>query len=181
MLNQSTFRIVLTLSAVALSIKCTDIHYMDNFEPLKYFGRWYQVARTKASGKQTYDYVFSEYHQGPNQTIALRNWFRREDGSYGGVEGWGEADASGLPGRFKFHIEVPLSEDIITNYWIVDTDYYNWAIIYSPSTGLLKEQDTAFVLSRMVPMDHDVLSYTFAFMEKYTGLTEDMFDMTNSL
>ena len=147
--------------------KCPDHEVVKNFDLLKYLGRWYDIQHYQASFAKGGACGGAEYTLNDDGSVRVYNSQKIN----------GELDD--ILGRavISFPEQVPLEGKLnVTfeggpksfNYWILDTDYTNYSIVWScGSAGALVHYELAWVLSRVPYIDGDILDKVNANIDRY--------------
>ena len=120
-----------------------DLALQQNFDPSQYMGTWYEQFRSKDMRFEKYDQVQARYSLNPDQSVTVVNsQFNTDKNFVDAIKG--KAFFNGAQGSVKFFWYVPGGD-----YRVVDTDYTNYAIVYSSYRilGLIK-QEHAWILTR---------------------------------
>ncbi|XP_050015861.1 apolipoprotein D isoform X2 [Alexandromys fortis] len=136
--------------------KCPSPPVQENFDVKKYLGRWYEIEKIPASFEKG-NCNQANYSQMENGNIKVLNQELRPDGTVNQVEG--EATQSNLsePAKLgvKFFELMPSAP-----YWILATDYENYALVYSCTTIIwLFHVDYAWILGRNPFLPPETVTY----------------------
>ncbi|XP_051005688.1 apolipoprotein D [Acomys russatus] len=112
--------------------KCSNLPVQENFDVKKYLGRWYEIEKIPTSFEKG-NCIQANYSLKENGNIKVLNQEVRLDGTVNQIEG--EAKQSNLSEPAK--LEVKFFELMPPSpYWILATDYENYALVYSCTTFL---------------------------------------------
>ena len=165
-----------------LGPKSTSTHkgipHMDAFDTKRYLGKWYEAARTAAIPFQKGDYVTATYTLKENGKIDVFNEEKRSDGKIHSARGEAVPDSTGVPGRLTVKFDNFFARLFPGHYMVLETDYDNYSLVYSPFSFLFFKRRYAWILVRDVPVEKELLESLFQRMEEYTGLTKSDFRIT---
>merc|ERR1712241_719978 len=143
-----------TASAQEISTgKCPIFSVIQNFEPQRYLGRWFEYSNYFAIFQLFGDCVTADYSDvsetsGPTTVKVINSSVNKFTGNANVAEGsatLGEPDNASKPGKLivNFDGQPSFARSTTTNYNILDTDYDSYAIVYSCGEkvfGLLKSE-----------------------------------------
>ncbi|XP_023334392.1 apolipoprotein D [Eurytemora carolleeae] len=148
-----------------------------------YLGKWYEQKRIPASFQLNTRCVRAEYGLNDEGVITVHNTATKQDGSFDEIFGTATVPDPNHPGELKVHFpESPVDGD----YWILDTDYENYSIVYSCVDYIfgLIHFEFAWILARDTNMDPALIQKGVDLLESYgidislledTVQTEDCF------
>ncbi|XP_025232638.1 apolipoprotein D [Theropithecus gelada] len=125
--------------------KCPSPPVQENFDPNKYFGRWYEIEKiptTFENGRC----IQANYSLKENGKIKVLNQELRADGTVNQIEGEASPVNITEPAKLevKFFWFMPSAP-----YWVLATDYENYALVYSCASIInLFRVDYAWILAR---------------------------------
>ena len=121
---------------------------MENFQLERYLGRWYEMQRDKKIRFEKGEYATADYTLN-KKGISVRNTEYRLNKKkiMRSKKMWGKCD---IPTRGVCKIT---SSKLLpwANYWVLDTDYDEFAVVYSKVTGFWKhfvDMEFVWVLTR---------------------------------
>ncbi|KAL3859359.1 hypothetical protein ACJMK2_009584 [Sinanodonta woodiana] len=164
-------------SQVPSSGKCPDIKTQTNFDLNKYVGVWHEIFKFYTSFESNQKCIQANYTLEPNGHVRVWNTaLNTQDDKPVSAIGDGYAPDPNDTAR----LEVRFSEFApYANYWIIDTDYENYTLVYSCKDFLGVEKfEFAWILSRthnLATKDKDRL---FEVLEK-SGIKSSNFMMTD--
>merc|ERR1711962_38691 len=98
------------------------------FELDRYLGLWYEQKRVPASFQKDTSCVRAEYGLNDKGEVTVYNVATKKDGSFDDIRGTAYIPDPAHPGELKVDFPgVPVDGD----YWILDTDYDNYAVVYA--------------------------------------------------
>lgn len=130
-LNFAIFSSSLLISAQC-SLICPDVTTKPDFDPSRYLGDWYQMEGTVAFfAPEGSHCIRATYGDRGDGTVSVHNVVTKEGKSPNEICGYATIpDIDNEPGRLAVYFpDVPVAGD----YRILDTDYENWAAVYSCS------------------------------------------------
>ncbi|XP_028749932.1 apolipoprotein D [Peromyscus leucopus] len=136
--------------------KCPTPSVQENFDVLKYLGRWYEIEKIPSSFERG-DCNQANYLLMENGNIRMVNQERRPDGTMNQVEGEAKHTNLSEPAKLlvKFFELTPA-----TPYWILITDYVNYALVYSCTTIIwLFHVDYVWILGRNPYLPPETVTY----------------------
>merc|ERR1711860_63862 len=128
---------------------CPNVEVMKGFDATKYTGTWYEFQRyfvlfelNGKCGKATYTYDNSD-----NSIIVENDGINKNTGKATYVKGKAAAPDSNVPA--KLVVTFPTASRFAKgNYWVIDTDYENYSVVYSCNDIKLAHADIVWILSR---------------------------------
>ncbi|KAL6052847.1 hypothetical protein STEG23_013522, partial [Scotinomys teguina] len=136
--------------------KCPSPSVQENFDVLKYLGRWYEIEKVPSSFEKG-DCNQANYVLMENGNIRMLNQERRPDGTISQVEGEAKYTNLSEPAKLlvKFFELTPS-----TPYWILTTDYVNYALVYSCTTIIwLFHVNYIWILGRNPYLPPETITY----------------------
>ncbi|XP_055978016.1 apolipoprotein D [Sorex fumeus] len=135
---------------------CRALPVQKNFNVTKYLGSWYEIEKIPTSFEQG-SCIQANYSLKRNGNIKVINQEMRPDGTLNHLEG--EAIQSNLtePAKLgvKFFWLMPWAP-----YWVLATDYENYALVYSCTTILwLFHADYVWILGRSPYLSPKTIAY----------------------
>ncbi|XP_077300022.1 apolipoprotein D-like [Arctopsyche grandis] len=178
------FVLLLSYSSIeALNVNGTcspTVSVVTNFDVPKYTGLWYELYRYEQAFQLAMDCVTANYTQTAtgvivdNKGVINQKLFQLV----------GNATlAPTLTGEAKLIVNFPSNQTTGSNYWVIDTDYDNYALVYS-CTQLAPNMTSlsSWILSRKMNID---MKYLVKIVEKVesekfkTSLSWDSFRTTD--
>ena len=117
------------------------------FEPAKYLGKWFEVARLPTASQPEGSLAIAEYAAGDEAgTVKVKNSAYDADGEFiGAIEGKAQIVEGGAKGRLKVGFGPAVPEE--ANYCILSIHpKYRFAVVGSP------DRKSMWILSRRVPI-----------------------------
>ncbi|XP_038121516.1 outer membrane lipoprotein Blc [Culex quinquefasciatus] len=116
------------------SLVSANIPVLDNFNLEKYLGKWYEVERYEQDYERNLECVTAEYtRKVQDGSIDVKNkGFLAKKDAYASFSGIAYISDPLLdPVVAKLNVSYGILASGISNYWVVDTDYRNFAVVYS--------------------------------------------------
>ncbi|XP_053401113.1 apolipoprotein D-like [Mercenaria mercenaria] len=145
--------------------KCPDVEVQKDFDPTKYFGKWYEIAKFYTSFETGQKCNTATYTPKVNGHFTVYN--TGLDSSDKEVNATG--DAYSPDENEKAKIKVQFSEKSpYADYWVLDTDYETYTLIYSCINILdVTHLDFSWILSRKPTLDPEIKARLFQKVESY--------------
>lgn len=145
---------------------CPDIQAMSDFNPSRYLGKWYEAQKYfflfEFGGKCiTADYVLKD-----NGIIGVIN---KQISILTGIQSeiQGEANQVSRSDEGKLSVQFPtLPVNFSAPYWVVDTDYDSYAVVWSCCELGFFHSSNAWILTRERNPPDSVLQKAFAAVER---------------
>ncbi|XP_035781272.1 uncharacterized protein LOC118460775 [Anopheles albimanus] len=127
----------------------TNLPVVESFEVEKYIGKWYELERYEQQYQRNHDCVTTQYRRSDpigKVQVTTRGFF---NGTHSNFTDIGVFSDVSNPKVAKFKINLAKATNS-SNYWIVDTDYTNYAIVYTCTPVLESDQSVEgyWLLSR---------------------------------
>ncbi|KAI8126963.1 hypothetical protein FF38_06073, partial [Lucilia cuprina] len=106
-----------------------NIQVVENFDVNKYLGKWYEYAKYPVHFEKNGKCIWAEYTLNNQNSIKVKNALINENTNiYSDIMG-----SATLVSNAKLLVKFPVSPVITvsSNYWILATDYDNYAVVYS--------------------------------------------------
>ncbi|ETN61000.1 hypothetical protein AND_007357 [Anopheles darlingi] len=117
----------------------TNLPVVESFEVEKYIGKWYELERYEQPFQRNHDCVTTQYRRSEpigKLQVTTRGFF---NGTHSNFTDIGVFSDVSNPKEAKFKINLAKATNT-SNYWIVDTDYTNYAIVYTCTPILESDQ-----------------------------------------
>ena len=154
--------------------------YQPNFQVDQYLGKWYEMARSKSIRFEKGDDTTAEYGKLDDNKISVVNTEYLADGTKNWVSGYA------VPaGDNPAHLLVTFGKNWFTkwfkgDYRVMETDYKEYAIVYSETTILwLWSFKMAWILSRDPHISQDRVTELLNRLQQLTGLSPDSMRRTS--
>uniref|UniRef100_A0A182JQH2 Apolipoprotein D n=1 Tax=Anopheles christyi TaxID=43041 RepID=A0A182JQH2_9DIPT len=155
----------------------TDVAVVQDFQVDKYLGLWYDLEHYEASFEQNTDCVTAEYSRYGDGSIRVFNSaVRLTDGLLYAVDGlallsYPEAEILEAKLNVSFY-GAPNDE---SNYWVLDTDYENYSIVWScEPIGEERSLEYYWLLSRTPSLpDDEELKEKIEMLKEQNGIIDD--------
>ncbi|XP_058823276.1 outer membrane lipoprotein Blc-like [Topomyia yanbarensis] len=116
------------------SLVSSGIPVVTNFDMEKYLGKWYEIERYEQDFQRDLECVTVEYSRNEkDDTIEFRNkGFSTEKDAFASFSGTARIfDPLGKPPGGKLIVSYGVKSSNESNYWVVDTDYTRFSVVYS--------------------------------------------------
>merc|ERR1712215_396520 len=126
------------------------------FNVTQYLGQWYEQKRLPAFFQLNTRCVLAEYGviEDEPDHVSVHNVATREDGSLDSITGYAYIPDPNFPGELL--VKFPGSP--VGSYWILDTDYHTYTVVYSCEDFLgVVKLEFAWILSREKHLDPLIL------------------------
>uniref|UniRef100_A0A182NRI3 Apolipoprotein D n=1 Tax=Anopheles dirus TaxID=7168 RepID=A0A182NRI3_9DIPT len=155
----------------------TDVEAVQDFQVEQYLGLWYDLEHYEASFEQNTDCVTAEYSRNEDGSIRVFNSaVRLTDGLLYAVDGlalvsYPEAEVLEAKLNVSFY-GAPNDE---SNYWVLDTDYENYSIVWScEPLGEERSLEYFWLLSRTPSLPEDgELREKIEAAKEHNGIVDD--------
>ncbi|KAJ2940628.1 hypothetical protein O0L34_g14733 [Tuta absoluta] len=128
--------------------KCPDVSAMTGFDPKRFLGKWHEAERYFAIFEGAGKCVTAEYTENDNGGITVINkQLSILNGVQNGIKG--EARQVGMPDEGKLEVRFPsMPANFPAPFWIVDTDYDSYAVVWGCNDLFLSHTRNAWILTR---------------------------------
>ncbi|XP_044277058.1 apolipoprotein D [Varanus komodoensis] len=144
--------------------KCPDPPVQEEFDLAKYVGKWYEIEKLPMSFEKG-RCIEANYSLKENGKVKVVNKELLLDGTTNQIEGEAFPADHEEPAKLqvKFNWFMPAAP-----YWVVSTDYENYALVYSCTTFLwLFHVDYAWILSRTRQMHPETVDHLKSILQSY--------------
>ncbi|XP_053680165.1 apolipoprotein D-like [Anopheles nili] len=156
---------------------CRSLDAVQDFQVEKYLGLWYDLEHYEASFEQNTDCVTAEYSRYTDGSIRVFNSaVRLTDGLLYAVDGlallsYPEAN----PLEAKLNVSFYGAPNDESNYWVLDTDYESYSIVWScEPIGQDRSLEYYWLLSRTPALpDDEQLRDKIAMVKQQRGIVDD--------
>ncbi|XP_078581230.1 apolipoprotein D-like [Branchiostoma floridae x Branchiostoma japonicum] len=143
---------------------CPRVPTKENFDIVPYMGRWYELSKYPNSF-QNGECGTAIYRLEADNTVTVNNTQIKDDGSSDTVIGQARDDPdSDIPGRLQVRFS---SFQPWGSYWVVDTDYDNYSIVYSCNYFLVNRVEFLWILARDRALPAGTMSSILQKIESY--------------
>uniref|UniRef100_A0A4Y0BP82 Apolipoprotein D n=1 Tax=Anopheles funestus TaxID=62324 RepID=A0A4Y0BP82_ANOFN len=155
----------------------TDVSAVQDFQVDKYLGLWYDLEHYEASFEQNTDCVTAEYSRYEDGSIRVFNSaVRLTDGLLYAVDGLAllsYPDAEVLEAKLNVSFYGAPNDE--SNYWVLDTDYENYSIVWScEPLGEDRSLEYYWLLSRTPSLPEDeTLRERIEMLKEVNGIVDD--------
>ncbi|XP_076340210.1 apolipoprotein D-like isoform X2 [Tachypleus tridentatus] len=154
---------------------CPNVEVQENFSLDKFLGQWYVIQRFQTNSQCLKQNVTKEngiYYLSQNRHVFDIDVIRINRGSIS--KGKISIPDEDLPS--KMIVDFPLNPFGKVNYWVMMTDYDNYAAIWSCQRMLLGHFENAEILSRSPSLDKVIVNKIRGRFETY-GVDENQFSV----
>jgi len=148
---------------------CPAIRGMPNFEPAKYLGPWYEYANTFEIYQIGQSCVRATYtDEGPTQVGVFNEGINTITGNYANIKGNARiTNPSDTRAELKVAFDiVPFGQDgNEPNYFVVDTDYTSYSLVYNCSPKLFLKKESLWLLTRQQTPSAAFVKWAYSRME----------------
>ncbi|XP_055602188.1 apolipoprotein D-like [Uranotaenia lowii] len=144
---------------------CPQYPVVQNFDVERYLGLWYEIKRYEQFFQLDGECVTAQYSINEedgsvrvfNSMVVLPNQERQSDIGRAVV-----AFPDEVPLQAKLNVTFDAAAEVSANYWVLDTDYDNFAVVWGcfqlpPNEQGPRRAENAWILSREYRLDLDVI------------------------
>ncbi|KAG7310788.1 hypothetical protein JYU34_003609 [Plutella xylostella] len=145
---------------------CPDVAVKPDFNPNRYLGKWYEAERYFAFFELGGKCVTANYGEKDNGMITVVN---KQLSVFSGVKSMieGEANQVSRSDVGKLAVRFPsLPFNFAAPYWIIDTDYDNYAVVWSCNDYGIIHTENAWILTRERNPQLTVLEKAYSVLDK---------------
>merc|ERR1719153_81617 len=128
---------------------------LKEFNVTEYLGDWYEQRRLPAFFQLNTRCVMARYGAMDDGRVSVHNVATKKNGDFDVIDGSAFIPDPNHPGELV--VEFPGNP--AGDYWILDTDYHNYSVVYACADFLLMKLEFAWILSREKKLDPDILEY----------------------
>ena len=159
-----------------LASSLCEIPSLSTFDQERYSGTWYEAARTRNVFPEHADHNKVVYKLEIPGQINVTSFLKLPYISYktpGVLKPEG-----GVPGRFRYSMQIISYNTLSTPYYVIDTDYDNYSLVYSYTTLENETIQRAWIYVRKIPVDDNLLAFCIERMENLVGINKQDFKVT---
>ncbi|XP_045447234.1 apolipoprotein D-like [Melitaea cinxia] len=145
---------------------CPDVAAMENFNANRYLGKWYEIEKYFAAFELGGKCITAEYGLKDNGVISVVN---KQLSSFTGMKSQieGEAIQVSRSDEGKLAVRFPsLPVNIAAPYWVADTDYDNYSLVWSCYEFGVFHTRNAWILTRQRDPPMEILEKAYAAADK---------------
>ncbi len=143
----------------------TDPEVVSTVDITRYVGSWYEIAHSPNFFQRGCEYSTAEYQIINAESISVHNVCHHSDNTISDIEGTATIVDPAVPAKLKVRFNFFARGD----YWITELDQnYQWAVVSGPGKKSL------FILSRVAPMDKELLQQILTTLENKGFDTTDL-------
>ncbi|XP_066295456.1 apolipoprotein D-like [Branchiostoma lanceolatum] len=152
---------------------CPRVPTKANFDIRPYMGRWYELSKYPNSF-QSGECGTAIYSLEEDNTVTVNNTQIKDDGRSDTVIGQARDDPdSDIPGRLQVRFS---SFQPWGSYWVVDTDYDNYSLVYSCNYFLINRVEFLWILARDRALPEGTMNNLLQKLESYNIDTTKLVD-----
>ncbi|CAH0549844.1 unnamed protein product [Brassicogethes aeneus] len=155
--------------------RCPDVQTKRNFNLKKFSGKWFEAERYFGGIEKGGKCVTAEYNLRRNGRATLR--YKLIDSIYSpSIEAFGKVSKND-PAKLSFHFP---SIDVDSPYWILATDYKNYAVVWSCAEFESYDYSIrgAWILTRSKNPTSRIIQKAYSALDK-NGISKIYFVQTN--
>ncbi len=157
--------LLLTASVAAFGVDNKDPKVVQEIDFKRYAGLWYDIAHKPNFFQKDCLQSTAKYSVISPTEVSVLNTCYKKDGKISDISGVATVKNSDEPGKLKLKFNFFARGD----YWIVDLDpNYQWAIVSA------QKKKSLFILSRVAPMDPQLLAQILSSLKSSGFNTEDL-------
>ncbi|CAG9796968.1 unnamed protein product [Diatraea saccharalis] len=167
----------LVAAQVFLPGGCPNVEVVTDFRPSEYLGKWYEAERYFFIFELGGKCVTATYTDLGNGTVGVYNSnYNTITGKQSGINGTATLSD---PSVAKLAVRFPsVPGNFAAPYWVVDTDYTSYALVWSCNDFRILHTVTSWILTREQRPSSDVLNKAYAAATK-NNISRKFFMKTN--
>ncbi|XP_059477767.1 apolipoprotein D-like [Neocloeon triangulifer] len=156
---------------------CPPLQVVQQFDLGAYLGRWYEFKKFYAIFQENGECATATYKENLNGTISVKNYLI--DGKTGLSEIiYGHATVDSTTGEGKLRVNFPSAGAFDGAYWVIGTDYVNYAVVWSCTESGNVNIQFSWVLTRQRFPSLETLALAEQVIEA-NNLQKDKYVITN--
>ena len=165
---------LLALSAASLKFQDKGLSLTSlapDFDFTRFQGKWFEVVRSKNLFIEGHPTTWEYCYDKDSQVVSIRTattYFGRTLNI-----DWHATWHHDVPSIWTVRLNCRWLERLGLNYTIVDTDYDNWAVVWTNNNIYNWNIGAVWILSRTQDIDHDHLAHAINVLEQNTPFTKD--------
>ncbi|CAH0549700.1 unnamed protein product [Brassicogethes aeneus] len=157
--------VVVAKAQIPFPGSCPDVQTMPDFDLNQFLGKWFESERYFAGPEVLGKCVTAEYSLGDNGTVTILNsQLNTITGTNTSIAGFGTPSKDDPAKLSIIFPSLPLK--IQAPYWILDTDYTNYAVVWSCNDFLLFNTRSVWILTRSDNPTFPALESAYYALEK---------------
>ncbi|XP_071800068.1 apolipoprotein D-like [Asterias amurensis] len=126
---------------------CPTVEVMNDFNITAYFGRWFEILRFENTEfEEGYKCIHADYSARDDGLVNVVNFATHENnGVSRSLEGFAFAPNPKAPAKLEMNLG---SSYFIGDFWVLDTDYENFAMVHSCDNYFFFNYQLNWLLSR---------------------------------
>ncbi|CAG2227909.1 apolipoprotein D-like [Mytilus edulis] len=144
--------------------KCPPVVAQKELDVKEYLGDWYEIYKFKANFEDGQECIKANYLLKEDKHIRVQNEGKTPNGETISIVGDGYAPDENEPAKLlvKFSEAAPYG-----NYWVIDTDYKTYTLIYSCSEVVDVHFEFAWILAREKSITAEIKTKLFQELEDF--------------
>ncbi|GFR71983.1 apolipoprotein D [Elysia marginata] len=134
-------------NAVYLSGPCPSIVSQPTLDASRYVGKWYELKRFPNTNQEDLSCTSAQYTLASDGTVIVRNQGFFSNGTMDSIEGTAQVVDASSPAELSVDFGFGWPSNV-PNYYILDTDYDNYSLVYSCSEMFGVSVEFAWILTR---------------------------------
>ncbi|XP_026478685.1 apolipoprotein D-like [Ctenocephalides felis] len=149
--------------------ECPDVQVVQDFKVDEYLGKWYEIEKYFAIFELGGKCISAVYGKHPNDTDAItvvNKQINQIFGTSSQVEGYAKFED---PSSTEAKLTVTFTSLPVSNsgkYWVLGTDYENYAVVWSCSSAAYLNGQFAWILARERKPSEEILEKAYAVIEQ---------------
>jgi lipocalin len=169
------FAIICSASAVTMNGTCPmDVTTQQMFDGLAYTGRWFEIEKYFTSSQANGICATADYGLLPNGTVTVYNH------QINGVTGVEESirGTAEVVGDGQLEVDFPSTPGPVFPYWVLETDYVNYAVVWSCVEMDDTNSQLAWIMSRTPTLSAELLTTAYEVFER-NGISTEYLEVTD--
>ncbi|XP_048460704.1 apolipoprotein D-like [Rhincodon typus] len=164
--------------------RCEHVELQKNFSLNQYMGTWYEIERlyNVTGERRCISETISKAFNGFRETYELLTWMIKDNDAVVVLSAElipppkANKDQAKLTYRLDQQMgHEPLDDSVIFHYWVVDTDYTSYSLVFSCVSFLgIAHTPYAWILSRERQLSANTTKYLHDILDKYNINIEDL-------
>ncbi|XP_077295529.1 apolipoprotein D-like [Arctopsyche grandis] len=144
--------------------KCPDLPVKTHFDPSSYTGKWYEYAKYFAVFELKGKCITATYTAASEGVTVLNEQINMKTNQPSSIAGTATfTENSGVAKLSVVFPSIPFGR--AAPYWVLDTDYDNYAVVYSCTEFLFFHTDNVWILTRSPVPDQTIVDQAYSVMK----------------